>query len=270
MIHLILLASTSWAGTKSITVHGNIPVYETPSPGANTLFYAVEGEELLLDDQVKAGFRKARSPGDPQARGFVKESDVRRSERRGPPLGKWGFGGGLAYQSLSQKRDTFSTEDQVTYKPSEFKSTATGPFLTVQRKRRDFWRLTVAQKSVNYEGTATTDVSGEKPKTVDLSYNFLSVAYQLAWNPWRKAPVYFGLEFEAAKALSVELKLNSVTQPTDETSKPYYFGLQAVAGVQLYTKRSWAAFAEARYGGVVNQSPVIRQINLSLGVLFWP
>jgi hypothetical protein len=252
-----------------ITVHGTMPVYSQPKKGAEILFYTVEGEKLRVQGRARRGYRKVRS-GNGAASGYVRESDLRRSERLGSPLGKWGFGGGGAYTYLSQAREPFSTSDQVTYKPSSYKSTAFAPLLGVQRGRRDFWRFILARKMVRFRGSAKTDVAGSSEQKVTLDMDFWSLEATKAWSPWRGVPVYFGFDFELAKATSQVLTLNSVVLPTSGTGLPIYAGLQAVAGACFYTRKHWSLYTEARAGGIWNQAPVIFEAEAALGVLFWP
>lgn len=272
LLQILLSSALGTAQTSTvITVHGNLAVYEKPLVGSEVMFYAVEGEKLRLIGPVKNGFRRVTTEADDGINeGFVRERDLRRSERLGPPLGRWGFGGGMMYTYLQQEREPFSTADDVTYKPSDYTSKGTAPLLAIQRRRDNFWRIILARKFINYTGTAKTDLAGSKDQDVKLELLFYSLAFEKAWNPWRKRPPYFGFNFEVAKAMSQKLTLNHVELATDKSVLPVYVGVQALAGASFFVHRRLSLYIEAKAGGVWNQSPVILQVEGAAGLLYWP
>jgi hypothetical protein len=267
LLFALLFAVSSRAETPTV------PVYQSAAPGAHLLFYLEPDEEISKSPASDEGYWRIRvRRKDKWLTGFVRKSDL-----EGEPAAdgdtfrrKWGFGGGLEYTSLDQKGKSFQTDDQVQYTTTDYKSAMLAPFVTLQMNERDFWRLTVAEKKTNYTSTASTNIVGSPPQSVNLQQTFVSLLLQKAWNPDFAPKSYFGLGTEVAQATAVALQLGGAALPTDSSDLPLYVGAQVFAGGQWPLGRYLSIFGEGRIEYIVNQTPGILSLEASVGLLYWP
>jgi hypothetical protein len=187
-----------------------------------------------------------------------------------PSQVEWEFaaGAGFAMTRLTQPGRDFETQDQVMYKTSSYVSQKSAPFLTLQWKDEDFWRLVVAVKTTDYQATAVKDVGGTS--TLRLQHEFISALLQKAYSPlprWR--PFYVGFGAEVAKAFKVKLTLDEIPLETSGQEHPFYFGMQGFTGVQFFILSRWSLALEARAALIPNQAPMITQLEAAGCLLYW-
>lgn len=270
---LLIIAGPAFAAGKltNFLVRAETAVFEEADSDPGPVFMLHEGDKIVLWPEDGSGFRKIRVMRyGKKVQGFVRASEVARiSDPSVWPKSKWGFGGGGTYTYLSQKKDDFSTADDVEYKPSDFASTEFSPMLVGQYRREDFWRLYLALKPTHFTGSATTNVGGAS-KSVVIDESFISVMIEKAWTIKRRKPYYYGLVMEYAKARTLELSFNSNRIKTSDEDLRTFIGFEGALGLNYYIGRTWSAFAEARLGSVVNQTPKILEWELAAGVLYWP
>jgi hypothetical protein len=259
----------------SYLVKGDLVVFKDPDPAPGPEFVLYEGDKILLwPAEEGSGFQKIRALRyGRKVYGYVREREIKfYASARSRPKPRIGYGGAFMYTRLTQEKEPFATTDEVTYTPGTFTSTAFTPSLVVQFRRENFWRLYFALKEAHFTGTAKTDVSGSTTQDVKIDESFYSLAFEKVWNPWRRRPLYFGFVMEYAHGRSLDLTLGASKVQTESGDIPTFIGFEGVGGANWFLGKAkkFSVFTELRYGAIVNQSPLIWQIEVVGGLLYWP
>lgn len=270
VLFVLLGFRAAWAEPTIHPVRFETPVYEAPQPGSKVLFYLHVGETISITSPHPLDFLEIRvKRKGKRRRGFVKKIDLEESHRAPRVERQWGVGSGYQYAALTQKGRSFTTDDQVEYKTTEYKSTMNSVLFMVQWKPENFWRLSLAMKKTTFVGSASNSVTGSV-QAIELKQTFYSALLQRAWNPLPWKFFYLGAGGEIAKATSQELKFSGQTLAITDTPLPTYIGLMGFLGAQVKALDSMSVFMEAGYEMIMNQSPSISEYAVSVGIMYWP
>jgi hypothetical protein len=251
-----------------------IPVYQSTMDDPRVIFYLRKGEPVSVAPARHPEYYEIRVNRNGKARaGYIQKLEVEEFEQKVNVYDvggtkSWALALGGQYTSLTQGSKSFDTQEPVHYTTTQFKSSASSIFVSVQMDYNDFWRLTLAQKKTHYTSTARDNVS-TRVQNINLEQTFVSVLLQKAWCPFQWKLWYFGLGLEAAKATAVSLKLDAVEVPTTSDNMPLYLGGQLFVGAHVLLAKTFSLFTEFRYEQIVNQSPPISGLEISLGFLYW-
>jgi hypothetical protein len=265
VLTLLLTASAAFADRIVVIPH-EADVLNAPAVDSSVLLRVKAGERVAVAKDRTGGFYRVRLKQEGVVlTGYMAPIDLGLADLSPRP---WGFGGGAVYSALFQKGKNFTTDDSVQYTTTEYKSTSVSPFLTLQVHDDDFWRLTLAYKKAHFRTTASTDVIGSSAQPVTLDETFLSALLQGGWTPFKQHAFYLGGGAEVAKAIAIDLKMGGSNLTTTAQDEPIYLGLQAFLGGQWFFGPV-SVFVEARYEGILNQAPIIYDLEAAGGILFW-
>ncbi|NJL26171.1 MAG: hypothetical protein HC902_14125 [Calothrix sp. SM1_5_4] len=243
----------------------DIPVREGPEPQRKILFYLNQGEALtVVADLGQVAKIRVRRRGKIRG-GFVAWKDLKAPAKARLAAG-WSWGMAGQYSTLTQKSNSFATEDQVTYNISSYASQAISGYVISQSARRNFWRFWLGARRNVFTGSARTDVAGAPSRRVQVEQMMVSLVTQKAWNTGWK-PLYLGFGFEVARTMNQKVALDGVKLPGDDSELPLFIGLHAVTGVQFNMGSRLQPFFEARYVKFLNQP--VSGFEGAAGLLYW-
>lgn len=268
-LFLLLIGGFAASATEFGVAPEDAPVYHEASIDSTVLFQLEKGERIAILKKDEAGgfLRIAAKRNGKWRSGYIEFTEI--EPYVAPKVPNWGLGGGVEYDYLTQGGRSFETNDQIQWTTSKFTSTGTSPFLTLQYKRDDFYRLTLAYKLTHFTSATTTNVVGPGTQPVNLQHTFLSALLQKAWTPFKKRPLYVGVGVEAAEAIAVSLNIGGTQIQTSSQDLPFYLGLQGFVGGQWSLGSSVSLFLEGRFQAIVDQSPIIYDYEPAAGLLIW-
>ena len=277
---MVLVLFTASAGAESIgkpvisRLSANASVYANPAVGpvvANLssglkvrLF--PESDDFQKIEWVDPDTKKTRS-------GFIKATKKRQSESKQPeressfPFKKWGFLFGLSYSQLEwgQREVTVATED--VYEISAMTSATVNPALGAQYflDQSQFLDFVFTLRSTAFTGTSKLQDSfiGRQDATLNHSMISITTGYGLVFKKY-----YYATAFaEWSKALSVTATINDDEDlPTDDLSLPLFIMVGASFGGWWNFASNYYFTPNIRAASIVNTSPGILALEVTLGV----
>lgn len=266
ILRWLFLAFVAWpAAGEILSLPRPATVYARPSPEAKVLTQLKAFTRVSVGTKDFGGFRKVRFKAGGKVRtGYILNDVFQMEEARR----EWGFAGGFFMSSLKQGGKSFVTEDEVTYKTTEYASSTFFPFISIQYGLHEgFWRLSGYMRTAAFSTTATTDVSSISQE-VKVESRFLAGSLQRAW-PLYSRYLYVGGGAELAKAISTSVKIAGQELTIPEGSEPVYFGIQGFLGAHFFISQNLSLHTEGQFLIIANQKPMILGFEALLGLYYW-
>jgi len=266
------LSMLSWAAGKG-TLSYRSAVFQRPNEESKVLFYLEAGQRVDIlgsagpDDEY---FKVRVERGKKLRVGYIPQIAMESGQNEvvkvsDAPATVWYWGGGAQVSHITQKSRTFETDDEVNHATTDYTSRSASPFLSIQYRDRDFWRLTLAYKTIQYKATAISDVGTSADKDVSLKYDMISLMLARVYMPFSTPVFYIGGGVGMERAISVQLKLGGQTLPTTGEDKPTYYLAELITGGRFKLGQRNQLHLEVRGGVAANQSPLVYQVEAAIG-----
>lgn len=247
------------------------PVFGGPGDAFPKIFTLARRERVFVAE-IKGDFARIRFKRNGRVVAGYVPLEALREALEPPPLPEEGWAVGVTglYARLSQNGKTFQTADEVKYTTSKYDSTTISPFLFLQFRRHDFYRLFLGLRTIHMKGKATTDVKGSDVHEVDLHQSAIAFGLDRAWNPFTFAPpLYLGFGFEGARASSMKVMLDDIELPMSSENLPFYMGLHGLAGAEFFLNKTLSVAIEGRLGSYLNQAVPVVRFEAAGTIYFW-